>query len=131
MPLAPVPAIGLSVPTVHLRPRKATKPWASTSAITRTAVWWWSASRAPIALHMDFGELDPEPAYRLDQIVEAAEGLDFIVVIHQEKTAPGAFLEKYDPLPRIRRVLNHMGGRDMTLCVALPHLLSFHARLQK
>jgi len=75
---------------------------------------------------VDFGELDPEAAHHFDQIVEPAERFDLIVVIHQEITAPGAFLEKHDPLARIRRVLDNMGGRDQALCVAFPYLLSLH-----
>jgi hypothetical protein len=48
---------------------------------------------------VDFGEFDSEAAHGLDQIVEAAEGFDLVVVIDQEKTATSAFLEKHDPLP--------------------------------
>jgi hypothetical protein len=76
---------------------------------------------------MNFGELDPEAAYGLDQIVETTERLDFIVIVHQKITASGAFLEKNDPFARIRRILNHMGGRDVALCMTLPNLLSLHA----
>ncbi|MBV7554179.1 amidohydrolase [Pseudomonas sp. PDM28] len=80
---------------------------------------------------MNFGEPDPESTHCFDQIVELAEGLDFVIVIHQEIAAPGAFLEKHDPFPQLRRILDHMGGRDKSLCMALPDLLSFHSRLQK
>jgi hypothetical protein len=75
---------------------------------------------------MNFGEFDPESAYDFDQIVETVERLDFVVFVDQKVTASGALLEKHDPLPRIRRVLDDMGGRDQALYVALPYLLSLH-----
>ncbi|WP_141249773.1 amidohydrolase family protein [Pseudomonas sp. ACN5] len=64
---------------------------------------------------MNFGELDPESAHCFDQIVEFAKGLDFVIVIHQEIAAPGAFLEKHDPFPQLRWILDHMGGSDKSL----------------
>jgi hypothetical protein len=76
---------------------------------------------------MDLGEFDPQTAQRLDQVIEASEGFDFIAVIYQEKTASGAFFEEYDPLSKVRRILNDVGGADMTLCMPLPYLLALHA----
>jgi hypothetical protein len=75
---------------------------------------------------MNFGELDPESTNDFDQIVETVEGFDFVVIVDQKVAAPGALLEKHDPLTRIRRVLDDMGGRDQALYVALPYLLSLH-----
>jgi hypothetical protein len=80
---------------------------------------------------VDLGELDPEPAHDLDQVVEPGEGFDFVVIVHQKIAATGALLEKHDPLARVRRILNHMRGRDKALCMPFPYLLSLHARLQK
>jgi predicted house-cleaning NTP pyrophosphatase (Maf/HAM1 superfamily) len=75
---------------------------------------------------MYLGEFDPESTHDFDQVVETVERLDFVVFVDQKVTAAGALLEKHNPLSRIRRVLDDMGGRDQALYVALPYLLSLH-----
>jgi hypothetical protein len=75
---------------------------------------------------VNLGELDPQAPQGLDQVIEPAEGFDFVLVIHEKETASGAFLEEDDPFPGARGVLYHMGGADKSFCMALADLLAFH-----
>ncbi len=130
MRLALAPATGSLAPTAHPPPRKATRPWASTLATTRIVASWWSANRGIVPYMWISANLIPRPRTVSTSSSRLLKDSTSSLSSTRKKTAPGAFLEKNDPLSRIRRVLNHMGGADLALCMPLPYPLSLHIRLR-
>jgi len=65
------------------------------------------------------------------KVIQPLERFHFILIVHQEKTATAALFEKHDPLAQIGRILDDMGGRDLTLGVAGSDIFTFHNGLPK
>lgn len=75
---------------------------------------------------MDFCVLDSQVAEFMDQVIQMYEGLDFLIVIDQEKASPCVFLEEHDPLLGVGRIRDHMGVKGNTFGMLGFHITTIH-----